>query len=57
MREEDAYQVDRGQSDSNMDEDGDVIMEGAQDSGPTGAEPQALPYPWLALKKPSTLWR
>ena len=26
MREEDACQVDRGQSDSNMDEDGDVIV-------------------------------
>ena len=32
MREEDAHQVDRGQSDSNTDEDGDVITEGVQES-------------------------
>ena len=32
MREEDAYQVDQGQSNSNTDEDGDVIVEGAQKS-------------------------
>ena len=30
MREEDAHQVDWGQSDSNMDKDRDVIVEGAQ---------------------------
>ena len=29
MREEDACQVDRGESDSNTDKDGDVIVEGA----------------------------
>ena len=30
--------MDRGQSDSNTDEDGDIIVEGAQESGPTDAE-------------------
>ena len=36
MREEETHQVDRDQSDSNTDDDGDVIVEGAQESGPTG---------------------
>ena len=43
MREEEAHQVDRDQSDSNTDEDGDVIVEGAQESGPTGAEATGPP--------------
>ena len=43
MREEDARQVDRGQSNSNTDEDGDVIVEGAQESGPTGVEATGPP--------------
>ena len=43
MREEDAHQVDWGNSDSNMDEDGDVIVEGVQESGPTGAEATGPP--------------
>ena len=38
MREEEAHEVDRGHSNPNTDEDEDVIMEGAQESGPTGAE-------------------
>ena len=45
MREEEAYQVDQDQSDSNTDEDGDVIMEGMQQSGPTGVEATGLPIP------------
>ena len=45
MREEDAHQVDQGQSNSNTDEDGDVIVEGAQESGPTGAEATGPPIP------------
>ena len=45
MREEEAHQVDQGQSDSNTDEDGDVIMEGAQESGPTGVEATGPPIP------------
>ena len=38
MREEEAHQEDRGQSDSSKGEDGDVVVEGAKGSGPTGAE-------------------
>ena len=38
MREEEACQEDRGQSDSSEGQDGDVVMEGAEGSGPTGAE-------------------
>ena len=45
IREEEAHQVDRGQSDSNTDEDGDVIVEGVQESGPTCAEVTGLPTP------------
>ena len=36
MREEDARQEDRGQSDSSEEQDGDIMVEGAQESGPTG---------------------
>ena len=43
MREEDARQVDWDQSNSNMDEHRDVIMEGAQESGPTGVEATGPP--------------
>ena len=57
MREEDARQVDQGQFDSNTDEDGDIIVEGVQESGPTSAEATGLTYPRQVLKKPSTLWR
>ena len=38
MREEEAHQEDRGQSDSSKGQDGDVVVEGAEESGPTGAE-------------------
>ena len=51
MREEEAHQVDRGQSDSNTDEDGDVIMEGAQESGPTGAEATGPPIPTVSIQE------
>ena len=51
MREEDAHQVDWGQSDSNMDEDGDVIVEGAQESGPTGAEATGPPIPTASIQE------
>ena len=43
MREEEARQEDRGQSDSSEEQDGDVIVEGAQESGPTGAEVMGPP--------------
>ena len=38
MREEEAHQEDRGQSNSSEEQDGDVVVEGAEGSGPTGAE-------------------
>ena len=38
MREEEAHQKDQGESGSSEEQDGDVIVEGAQESGPTGAE-------------------
>ena len=43
MREEEAHQVDQGQSNSNTDEDGDVIVEGVQESGPIDAEATGPP--------------
>ena len=51
MREEDARQVDQGQSDSNMDEHGDVIVEGEQESGPTGAEAAGSPTPPVSTQE------
>ena len=54
MREEEAHQEDRDQSDSS---EGDVIVEGAEESGPTGAVATALPYSQLVFKKQSPLWR
>ena len=38
MREEEAHQEDQGQSNSSEGQDGDVVVEGAEGSGPTGAE-------------------
>ena len=57
MREEDAHQVDWGQSNSNMDKDGDVIVKECRRVAPPVQRPQALPYLWRALRKPSALWR
>ena len=51
MREEEAHQVDQGQSDSNTDEDGDVIVEGVQESGPTGAEATGPPIPMASTQE------
>ena len=51
MREEEAHQVDRDQSDCNTDDDGDVIMEGAQESGPTGAEATGPPIPMASTQE------
>ena len=45
IREEEAHQVDWGQSDSNTDNDGDVIVEGEQDSDPTSVEVPDPPIP------------
>ena len=38
IREEEAHQGDQGQSDSSEGQDGDVMVEGPEESGPTGAE-------------------
>ena len=51
MREEDARQVDWGQSNSNTDEDGDVIVEGVQESDPTGAETTGPPIPMASTQE------
>ena len=51
MREEEAHQVDRGQSDPNTDKDGDVIMEGAQESCPTSAEATGPPIPMASTQE------
>ena len=37
--------MDQGQSDSNTDDDGDVVVEGEQDTGPTSAEGPDPPTP------------
>ena len=36
--EEEAHQEDQGQSDSSEGQDGDVVVEGPEESGPTGVE-------------------
>ena len=51
MREEEAHQVDWGQSDSNTDEDGDVIVEGVQESGPTSVEATGPPIPTASTQE------
>ena len=51
MREEEAHQEDRGQSDSSEEQDGDVIVEGAQESGPTGVEAMSPPIPTTSIQE------
>ena len=51
MREEDACQVDWGQSDSNTDKDGDVIVKEVQESGPAGAEATGPPIPMASTQE------
>ena len=51
MREAGTHQVDRGQSDPNTDEDGDVIVEGVQESGLTGAEATGPPIPTVSTQE------
>ena len=38
IQEEEAHQGDQGQSDSSEGQEGDVVVEGQEESGPTGAE-------------------
>ena len=51
MREEEARQEDRGQSDSSEEQDGDIIVEGAQESGPIGAEAMGPPTPTASIQE------
>ena len=51
MREEEVHQEDRGQSDSSEEQDGDVIVEGAQESGPTGAEATGPPISTASIQE------
>ena len=48
MREEEAHQEDRDQSDSS---EGDVIVEGAEESDPTGAEATGPPIPMASIQE------
>ena len=48
MREEEAHQEDRGQSDTS---EGDVIVEGAEESGPTGVEATGPPIPMASSQE------
>ena len=48
MREEEARQEDWGQSNSSK---GDVIVEGAQESGPTGVEATSPPIPMASIQE------
>ena len=38
IQEEEAHQGDQGQPDSSEGQDGDIVVEGAEESGPTGVE-------------------
>ena len=51
MREEEACLEDRGQSDSSKEQDGDVIVEGAQESGPTSLEATGPPIPTASIQE------
>ena len=51
MREEEACQEDWGKSDSSEEHDGDIIVEGAQESGPTGAEAMEPPIPTASFQQ------
>ena len=51
MREEEACQEDRGESDSSEEQDGDAIVEGAQESGPTDVEATDPPIPTASIQQ------
>ena len=48
MREEEAHQEDQGES--NSSEEQDVVVEGAQESGPTGVEALGPPIPTASVQ-------
>ena len=43
IQEEEAHQGDQGQSDSSEGQDRDIVVEGAEESGPTGVEATGSP--------------
>ena len=51
MGEEEARQEDWGQSDSSKEQDRDVIVEGAQESGPTSAEATGPTMPMASIQE------
>ena len=51
MMEEEAHQEDRDQFNSSEEQDGDVIVEGAQESGPTGVEATGPPIPTASIQE------
>ena len=51
IREEEACQEDRGQSDSSEEQDRDIIVEGAQESGHTSAEATGPPTPMASIEE------
>ena len=53
IREEEACQVDQGQSNSSEGQDDDIMVEGPEESGPTGEESTGL----SEAKRQSPLWR
>ena len=48
MREEEAHQEDQGHSDSS---EGDVMVEGAEESGPTSVEATSPPIPMVSTQE------
>ena len=50
MRDEEAHQEDHGESDSSEEQDQDIIVEGAQESGPTSVEATGLPIPTASIQ-------
>ena len=51
MREEDARQVDWGQSDSSEEQDRNVVVEGTQESGPISVEATGPPIPTASIQE------
>ena len=51
MREEEAHQEHWGQSHSSEEQDGDLIVEGAQESGPTSVEVMGPPIPMASIQE------
>ena len=50
MRDEEAHQEDCGESDSSKEQDQDIIVEGAQESGPSSVEAMGPPIPTASIQ-------